>query len=185
MNVKEAIQQRRAYRALGPVKITEDLVRDLAEHAKLAPSCFNKQPWRFVFVYEKEVLGKLFTALSGGNGWAQAGSMVIAVFSEKDLDCVVKNREYYCFDTGMAAAFMILRATELGLVIHPIAGYDEEKVKDILNIPAKMTVITLLIVGKKSDQLSQLLSEKQVLTEKERPARLKFAEFAFIDVYQE
>ncbi|MFB0562029.1 MAG: hypothetical protein ACETWM_12570 [Candidatus Lokiarchaeia archaeon] len=35
-----------------------------------------------------------------------------------------------------------LRATKLGLVTHPIAGYDEEQVKKVLNIPEDMRVIT-------------------------------------------
>ena len=41
MDVKEAIHKRRAYRSLDPVKITEDLIEDLAECAQLAASCFN------------------------------------------------------------------------------------------------------------------------------------------------
>lgn len=59
MDVKEAIQERRAYRSLEPVKITEELIRDLAKFASLSASCFNKQPWRFVFVYDKGVLVQL------------------------------------------------------------------------------------------------------------------------------
>jgi nitroreductase len=64
MNVNEAIETRRAYRALAPVEITEDTVRDLAEAARLAASCFNNQPWRFVFVREREVLERLFETLA-------------------------------------------------------------------------------------------------------------------------
>ena len=56
MDVKNAIQERRAYRSLDPVEITDGLVRDLAENARLAPSCFNNQPWRYVFAYDPEVL---------------------------------------------------------------------------------------------------------------------------------
>ncbi len=185
MDVKEAIEYRRAYRSLEPVKITNELILDLAKNARLAPSCFNKQPWRFVFVYNSEVLKKLSTAVSKGNEWTQQASMIIAVFSRKDLDCVVKDREYYLFDTGTAAGFLMLRATELGFVIHPIAGFDEEKVKEILGIPGHMRVITLLIAGKKSDQVSPLLSEKMAEAEKQRPRRLKFEDFAFIDSYKE
>ena len=148
MGVKQAIQIRRAYRSLEPVEITEELVRDLAQSAQLAPSCFNNQPWRFVFAYDPDVLKRLYGAVSKGNKWVEAGSMIIAVFSQKDLDCLIKGREYYLFDTGMATAFIILRATELGLVAHPIAGYKEDAVKEILGIPEEMTLITLLIVGK-------------------------------------
>lgn len=184
MDVKEAIKTRRSYRSLEAAEINADLIRDLADCAGLAPSCYNKQPWRFVFVHQKKMLEKLFTALSKGNEWARAASMIIAVFSRRQLDCLMKNREYYLFDTGMAAAFLMLRATELGLVCHPIAGYDEEKVKNILDVPDDMTIITLLIVGKKSQRISSLLSEKMAETEKNRPQRLKFKEFAFIDRYK-
>lgn len=181
LSVKQAIEARRAYRSLQPVEITEELIRDLAESARLSASCFNNQPWRFVFVHDPEVLKKLHGALSRGNKWVQAASMIIAVFSREDLDCRIRGRKYYLFDTGMATAFIILRATELGLVAHPIAGYDEEAVKEILGIPEDMQVITLVNVGKHSDTIGPLLSEKQAETEKERPERLPLEEFAFVN----
>jgi nitroreductase len=80
-------------------------------------------------------------------------------------------RDYYLFDTGMATAFLILRATELGLVAHPIAGYDEDRVKDLLGIPKDMTVITLVNIGKHSSTIGSLLTEKQAQIEKARPSR--------------
>ncbi|MCK5260649.1 MAG: nitroreductase family protein [Thermoplasmatales archaeon] len=48
MDVKQAIIKRRAYRSLEPVEITEELIYDLAECARLTASCFNNQPWRYV-----------------------------------------------------------------------------------------------------------------------------------------
>jgi len=185
MDVKEAIERRRAYRSLEPIKITGELVRDLAGQARLAPSCYNKQPWRFVFAYDSQVLKKLFAAMSKGNEWTQQASMIIAVFSQKDLDCVVNDREYYLFDTGMAVGFLILRATELGLVTHPIAGFDDKKVREILGIPKYMKLITLLIAGKKSNRVSPILGEKMKEAEKQRPPRLPVEDFAFIDSYRE
>lgn len=183
MELKEVIEKRRAYRSLEPCKIDEELIKDLAEYASLAPSCYNNQPWRFVFVYKKEMLEKIFESLPKGNSWAKSASMIIAVFSKKELDCIPGNREYFLFDTGMATAFLILRATDLGLVAHPIAGYDEERVKEILRIPEDMTLITLIIVGKKSKEINPLLSEKQIGWEKKRPERLKFEEFCAIDIW--
>jgi nitroreductase len=171
MELMESINMRRAYRSLQPVEITEDLVRDLATAASLSASCFNNQPWRFVFAYEKEALEKVKGAMSKGNKWTFAASMIIAVCSRRDLDCPNKDRELYIFDTGMATAFLILRATEMELVAHPIAGYDEEKVKEALAIPADMTVITLVNVGKHLLPPNELLSEQQKEIEKTRPER--------------
>ncbi len=183
MDVVKAIEERRAYRSLDPIEVTDGLLKDLAEAARLAPSCFNNQPWRFVFVHDPGVLEGVRRALSKGNEWAKSASMIVAVASKRDYDCMIKGRDYYLFDTGMATAFMILRATELGLVAHPIAGYDEEAVKVALGIPADMTVITLLIVGKRSGALSPLLSEKQVEAERRRPDRLPLEKFAFMNCF--
>ncbi|PMQ01967.1 MAG: nitroreductase [Dictyoglomus sp. NZ13-RE01] len=183
MDVKDAIYERRALRSLSAFDVTEDLIYDLAEKASLAPSCFNNQPWRFVFTYEKETLQELFSALTPGNRWATNSSLIVTVFTKEDLDCKIKGRNYALFDTGMAVAFMMLRATELGLIAHPIAGYDEEKVKKILNIPEDMQVIALIIFGKKDSKLSDLLSDEQKEREKKRPERLPFEKFVYINKY--
>lgn len=184
MDVKEAIEKRRAYRSLEKVEITEDLIKDLAGSARLAASCFNYQPWQYVFVYDEEVLTKMHDALSQGNEWAYQASMIIAVFSNKEDDCVIKDREYYLFDTGMATAHLILRATELGLVAHPIAGFSPQKTREILRIPEGMNVITLVIVGGKSDDMSSVLAEHQIEAEKERPGRKAIEDFAHINTYK-
>lgn len=179
MNVIEAIERRRAYRSLEAVTITDELIEDLAGSAQLAPSCFNYQPWKFVFVYDEEMLVQMREALSKGNEWVYAASLIIAVFGKREDDCNTQGREYYLFDIGQASAFLQLRATELGLVAHPIAGFSESKVKEILGIPDEYKVITLINVGKKSDKISPALSEKQIEWEKNRPERKRLEEFVF------
>lgn len=184
MDVLEAIEKRRAYRSFEPVKITDELIHDLAYSAGLSASCFNNQPWRFIFVRSIEVLNELFKAISRSNRWVQKVSLIVAAFSKRENDCIINDREYYLFDTGMAVAFLILRATELGLVAHPIGGYNEMKVKEILNIPDEYQIITLINIGKKSDSLNDLLSEDQKLIETRRPERFPFEKYSWIDKYQ-
>jgi len=183
MDVKEAVRKRRAYRSLEHTEIADEVVEDLATHAGLSASCFNNQPWRFVFVRDAEVLEKMRTALSRGNEWVHNASMIIAVTSRKDLDCVVKDRDYYLFDTGMATAFLILRATELGLVAHPIAGFKQKKAKKILKIPPEMTLIALVIVGAHKKPPVPGLSEQQLQAENARPERLDVKKYAFMDTF--
>lgn len=185
MNVKDAIQKRRAYRSLENIEITGQLIEDLAQSASLFCSCFNNQPWRYVFVHEDAVLKEMHGALSKGNEWARAASLIIAVFSKPELDCVIKDRKYYLFDTGMATAAIILRATELGLVAHPIAGFSPKKTREILNIPEDMEVITLVIVGRHAESISPALSDKQIAAERERPPRKPVEEFVYLNRYKE
>ncbi len=184
MDVIHAIEERRAYRSLEPVRIAEDLIRDLARCAGLAPSCNNNQPWRFVFVHDSQSLSRMQEALSKGNEWAYSASMIIAVFSRREDDCIIKDRVYHQFDCGLAAGFLLLRATELGLVAHPIAGYSPKKTKEILGIPEEYEVITLIIVGKHWEKTSPLLSETQVEREKTRPERLPFERIVHLNRFR-
>ena len=183
MCVSDIIKKRRAFRSLDPVEITDELIQDLALHAQLSASCFNNQPWRFLFVYDKDVLKEMHDVLSSGNEWAYEASMIIVVLSKKEYDCVIRERNYYQFDTGMATAFLILRATELGLVAHPIAGYSPKKTRAILGIPEDIDVITLVIVGKHSKKINPVLSEKQVRDEKKRPERFPLKDFVSFNRY--
>jgi len=169
--VIDEINNRRAYRSLEPVIITPEILELLSQAVRLSPSCFNNQPWHFIFTYEKEQLHRLFDALSKGNVWATYASMIIAVCAKKDDDCVIYDREYYLFDLGLAASSLILQATAMDLVAHPIAGYSPKKVREVLNIPDEYKIITLIIVGKHSENIPEYLSEKQIDAEKKRPER--------------
>ena len=186
MDVRDAIEKRRAFRCLAQIEITDDVINSLATAAQLTASCFNNQPWRFIFIKSSEKLEQMKQAMNKGNEWTHAASLIIAVISKKEFDCVIKDREYFLFDTGMAVQSMILQATELGLVAHPIAGYSPEKVREILSIPQDFNVITLIIIGKKSEQENNgLLNEYQIAVEKQRPERISFERIFSIDVYNE
>jgi nitroreductase len=185
MDVHTAIESRRAFRSLDPIPADAELALDLARHARLAPSCNNNQPWRYVFVYEPAALAAMRPVFSPGNEWCYAASMIISVFSRKEDDCIVRDREYHQFDAGLATALLILRATELGLVAHPIAGFSPKKVREVLGIPESYQVITLVLVGKHSESISPALSESQAAKERTRPERLPLESFAFMNRYPE
>ncbi len=125
----------------------------------------------------------MYEVVSRGNKWVQLSSMIIAVFSKPEDDCQIRDRIYHQFDVGMATANLILRATELGLIAHPIAGFSPKKVRETLNIPDEYSVITLVIIGKKSKDIHSYLSEDQSEKEKNRPPRKSLDEFIFHNVY--
>jgi nitroreductase len=188
MQLREAILGRRAYRSLDPVEITPGMIGQVMEDVRLSPSCFNNQPWRFTFVFEPAPLAAIKASLTRGNAWAQAASMIVAVASRRDLDCIspakdYQEREYFLFDTGMATALLLLRLTEMGLVAHPIAGYSEKAAKDAIGMPHDMKLITLIIVGKKSPGVAEALSESQKASEAARPARKPVEDLAFLNAF--
>ena len=183
MELKEVIEKRAAYRALEPVEISDEFIKEVAYQASRAPSCANKQPWRFVFVKDKEVLTQLHEALSGGNYWAKKASMLIAVHSNPEYGCIIGPKEYYLFGTGMATAQLMLSIVDKGLVAHAMAGFNESLAKEILHIPKENILITIIAVGKKTDDLSKL-GEKHQEIETKRSVRKTFEETAHIDGYK-
>jgi nitroreductase len=183
MEVRDAIESRRSYRALVPVEITDDMVKELVWAASMAASCFNNQPWRFIFIRSREMLDRMHGALSDGNEWARDGSMLIVVLSRKELDCVIRDREYYQFDTGMAVGQIMLMATDMGLVTHAMAGFSPKKTREILGIPEDMSVITVIAVGKRSMEKTANITEDDWEIEDIRPVRLEISEFAYMERY--
>jgi len=171
MEVAEAIRRRRALRALDSRSIDSESVSALVNAVVLSASCFNNQPWNLVICSGGESLDGVRAALPRGNAWASRAPLIVVVASREEDDCQLSDRrDYHLFDCGLAIGQMLLQATELGLVAHPIAGYDPAKVRAALGIPDDHVIITLVVCGFHG-QDDALLSDKQRAAESERPSR--------------
>lgn len=144
----------------------------LVEAMRLSASCNNNQPWRVVVCRSQESLSKARSALSRGNVWATRAPMIMVIAAKPEDDChdLSDNRNYFLFSSGLAVGQMLLQAIELGMIAHPVAGYDPLVLKGELGIPAEYTVITMVIIGFLDNDTS-LLSEKQKAIELARPER--------------
>ncbi len=183
LSVAEAVQRRRALRVLSSDPLTDDEIRMMAESARLAPSCNNNQPWNLIAVSGKDNLDALKGCLPRGNSWALRAPLIFAVCSQPADDCELSDRrDYHLFDCGLAIGELLLCATAMGIIAHPIAGYDPEKAKEVLGIPPNHILITLVICARPGTDDS-MLSEKQLLHEGERPSRRPAEENFFEDVW--
>jgi len=160
LEILEPIEGRRAWRALSAKPLDRETAETVLRAAHLAPSCSNNQPWRLIAVDDPETLASVKAQLSRGNYWAEPAPLIVAIASRRDLDCALSDRrDYFLLGCGMAIGNLMIQATALGLIAHPIAGFKPEGVKEILAISEAYTLITLVIVGHRSDDLSDL-SEK-------------------------
>jgi nitroreductase len=116
--------------------------------AQLSASCFNKQPWRFLFLTEEEKLEKGRKALKDGNRWAKTAPLLIVGFSNEDMDCRLSDgRDYYLFDLGMATQLLLLQAAELDLIARPMAGFSPDIIREEFNIPFRYDIYVMIAVG--------------------------------------
>lgn len=179
MNVIEAIQKRRAKRAIDSRPVEEEKLAALLEAMRLAPSCNNNQPWRVVICRSPESLAKARLALTKGNVWATRAPVIFVIAARLEEDCHQSDRrDYFLFSCGQAVGQMCLRATELDLIAHPIAGFDPLVDKKELGIPDDCVVITNVIIGYLGQDQS-LLSDKQKVREDLRPERKLMGESFF------
>lgn len=130
-------------------QIPEDLLIQLFEIIRWTPSCSNNQPWRFVFVTDKDRQKKFMTALPRGNQWAAKAPVLVAVCAREKDDHVREDDpvRYSQVDSGMAVMSLLLGATHLGLMGHAMAGYEAKGIKAALDIPDEYHVLCVVAIG--------------------------------------
>ena len=159
----DLIMKRRSGRVFDPNRpIEAEKIHCLIEAARWAPSCSNNQPWRFV-VSKGKSLESVKECLSRGNSWARRAPLIFTIASKPDLDCQITGRDYYPLGVGLAIENLLLQGIHMGLVVHPIAGFKEKRVKEVLGIPDEYRVHALVIVGYpgSTDGLDETILEKE------------------------
>jgi nitroreductase len=98
---------------------------------------------------------------------------LIIVHTKDEFDCQLSDdRNYALFDTGLAVGFLLVQATQMGLVAHPVAGYDPIKVKELFGIDGR--IVTLIAVGKWGR--FEQLNEKHLELEKSPRNRVELSQ---------
>ena len=179
-----AIERRRASRALSSEPIPDTDLREILTAGTLAPSCYNNQPWRVVVARGGGTLPKVKEALAEGNAWARNAPVILALATRACDDCRLdEGRDYAHFDLGLLAMNLMLQATELGYVAHPIAGFNPKKVRTALGIPKDYDVVTLIIIGKPGQP--ENLEEWQMKAETSPRERKMLEDVAFFEKWPE
>lgn len=130
-----------------------DVLR-LFEAARWAPSSGNRQPWRFVVMdraRSPEPFARIVSALSGRNpDWAGAASMLVVVAAHV-AEADGGPSPAACYDAGQAVGFLTLQATELGMSIRQMGGFDRRRVREICQIPPDFAAVVVMAIGYAGD----------------------------------
>lgn len=146
MELKEAIRKRQSVRDYEDKPVPEEKLRNVLEAARLAPSANNRQPWKFVVVKERKRRQELAQAANGQTFIGESPIIIAAVATNPEhiMTCGVPS---YAVDLAIAVDHMTLAAVDEGLGTCWIGAFSQQKVREILRIPAKYRVVTLLPLG--------------------------------------
>jgi nitroreductase len=166
-SINPLILNRWSPRSMTGEELNDEDIMSLFEAARWAPSSFNNQPWRFI--YAKRNTGywdRLFNLLADTNkSWAKNAALLAVVISRKNFEFNGKPARTHQFDAGSAWENLALEASSRGIVAHGMQGFDYEKARTELGIPADFEVMAMIAIGKRGPK-ENLPTELQ---DKEKP----------------
>jgi len=158
MTAEELIKGRRSIREFTDEPVSHELLEEVIEMARFAPSWKNTQIARYVAIEgnTKQVLSdSVFEAWVGNKNMVAKAPMVIALtyiknrsgFERDGSFTTTQGDRWQNFDAGIAAEAFCLAAYEKGLGTVILGIFDEIKTAEILELPEDRAVAAFIVIG--------------------------------------
>jgi nitroreductase len=169
LTVKEAIEKRRTIRKFKSDPIPKELVNQVLEAARLAPSASNRQPWRFQVITDPDLKRRIFEEATFNQAQVKEAPVIIACSSElltfvKKHHLAPPDSDYYGaesenwdelkafipdaqINTAIAVEHIVLMATALGIGSCWVQRMRYGQLAKILELPKHVVVLAILALG--------------------------------------
>ena len=153
-HVYKTIISRRSIRRFQQKKIDPEILKEMVNAARLAPSGANLQPLEFFIVDDKDLCDKIFDTTS----WA---GYIKPAWKPKKTERPVayiiilvndKNNHWYQRDASFAAENIVLTAESNNIGSCILCKINREKIRKILKIQEKIIIDSLVALGYKAEQ---------------------------------
>jgi nitroreductase len=178
--IHELVRRRWSPRAFSEKPVETEKLLSLFEAARWAPSSFNEQPWSFIVATKQnsEDHARLLSCLIEKNQqWAQRAPVLMVSVAKLNFEKTGKLNRHAFHDIGLATGTMVVQATALDLVVHQMAGFSAEKVREIYGVPERFEPLTAIAVGYPAE--ADVLPEAFRARELEPRSRKPISSFVF------
>ncbi|PLT32663.1 nitroreductase family protein [Bacillus sp. V5-8f] len=178
ISVQQAIQSRRSIRKYKQQPIDEQDLQNIFELVRLSPSAWNLQPWRFHVITDDNLKNKLEEAAYGQKQVTSAPAVIVVTSDMEDIltniaDTVhpglsgeqkeeevanltaffngmsVEQRgQWGLTQTNIAFGILMVAAQGYGYSSNPMLGFDQDKVRELLDLPKHVQFAGILPIGK-------------------------------------
>jgi nitroreductase len=182
LTVPQAAAHRHSIRAYTPDPIPAADLEAILTATSFAPSAFNLQPWRFVVVQDSATKALLASAAYKQKQVTAAPAVIVLYTDMTDtlatLDELVRpgtspdkaegflklirgiyepqtveQRETWGYAQGhIALGYLLLAAEAHGYSTSPMAGFEPDKVKELLGLPAHVRIPALIAIGRGAEE---------------------------------
>jgi nitroreductase len=184
LSLNELFKRRHSTRAFSPRPVLHNIVSLLIEAARWAPSSSNVQPWRFIVIdgSDRVLRSEVHETLDEGNYWAkQAPVLIIALAKVTKKDG--SHNAYAKHDLGLATENMLLQATDLGLIAHPMGGFNKDVIRKLFRISEEYEVMTITAYGYPGDYKNY--SEEIYLKDSRERKRKELEQIVFYNEFNQ
>ena len=139
MDALEAIRRRRSVRKYTGDPVSREDLEKIVDAGRLAASGYNRQPWEFIVITDRNIIGRLAVAAE----WMGKAAAVIAVVLDP-------SSRFWLEDGSAAVENMLIASTALGYGSCWLEGDTlpyEEEFKALLDVPDEKRLLTLVPVG--------------------------------------
>ena len=155
-DLKSIIKGRRSVRKYQDKEVPEELLQQILESVRWAPSWANTQCWEVIVVKNQAGKEKLRAALPEINPARSAvtqAPVVLALCGKLKVSGYFKDQvttkfgDWFMFDLGIATQTLCLSAHDLGLATVIVGLFDHNKARDILGVPEGHEPVALIPLG--------------------------------------
>ena len=172
--IHDLISRRWSPRAFSDRRVSSEKLLSLFEAARWAPSCNNKQPWSFLVAHkgDQKEFQRILECLAEGNRvWAQHAPVLMVSVARMGFNDTGELNRHAWHDVGLAVANLVFQATALDLVVHQMAGFDNNLTRQTFEIPEGYEPVTAIALGYPGDpdSLPDPLRERELAMRTRKP----------------
>ncbi len=157
MEFQQLIESRRSVRKYdGSRQVSQEDIRKLLKAAQEAPSWKNQQTSKYYCAVDREMCEKLRESCfpSFNKQRSENAALIVTAFEKNNVGFNDNNEPldsmgngWGCYDLGLQAAYLILKANELGLATLIMGIRDADKLREALDIPENEEIAAVIAVG--------------------------------------
>lgn len=158
MGFMDLVKLRKSVRAYVPgQEIDAKTLNKILDAARFAPSAKNIQDWKFIVVRDKNTLSEFVPVCKDQKFVSQAAAIIVGCSDYTDY-IMTCGQPAYTVNLAIALEHMALMAAELGVGSCWLGAFYEDKVKEMLGVPANVRVVNMLALGYPAQDLSKIVT---------------------------
>lgn len=152
MSFLSLCEKRRSVRDYSEKEVTKEVLLQILEAGRLAPSAVNYQPWRFLVVSSDTKMAALHESYP--REWFSKVRQCIVVCADTEAAWVRKkdSKNHADIDASIAIDHMTLEAADLGVGTCWICNFDPEKCREALALTSNLEPIAIISLGYPNDE---------------------------------